>query len=109
MYNFEYCKIINKINLVHKIKEEINSANDYIVIGEITLDNTESYTYFDLTFKNEYIESEYKDKIKTRFKHDEIPGEYMIVNEIGIRARAYDDVKYFDCVGNLLFSYSWCE
>ena len=109
MYHNEYFKIINKIILAHKIKKDIKSANDFIAIGEVEIDNTDNYTYFNLSFKSKYIENEYKNTIKNRFRYDELPSEYIIINEIGIRSREFDNVKYFDSAGDLLFSYSWTE
>ncbi len=109
MYQLEYYKVINNTNLVLKTKEEVSSVNDFILIGKLEIDNTESFTYFNLTFRNEHTKELCKDKIKTRFRYDDIPKEFMVINEIGIRSRAFDNVKYFDLTGDLLFSNTWCE
>ena len=85
------------------------SVNDFVVIGKLEIDNTESFTYFNLTFRNEYAKEMCEDLVKDRFRYDEIPKGFMVINEIGIRSREFDNVKYFDYAGDLLFSNTWCE
>ena len=109
MYKLEYFKIINNINLAYKTKEEINSVNDFVVIGKLEIDNTENFTYFNLTFRNEYTKEMCEGIVKDRFRYDEIPKGFMVINEIGIRSREFDNVKYFNIAGDLLFSNTWCE
>lgn len=111
MIRNEYFKVINNTYLVHKTKDKIKSVNDYTTIGELEIDNTklELFTHFNLTFSHKFIKEKYEDKIKTRFRYDEIPKDFMIINEIGIRCREFDNVKYLDIAGDLLFEYSWCE
>ena len=109
MYKQEYFKVINKTYLVHKEKDKIKSINDYITIGELEIDNKENFTYFNLTFLSEFTKEKYKDKVKTRFRYNEIPKDFTIINEIGVICRAFDNVKYLDITGDLLFEYTWCE
>ena len=42
-------------------------------------------------------------------RYNEIPKDFTVINEIGVICRKFDNVKYFDVAGDLLFEYSWCE
>jgi hypothetical protein len=33
----------------------------------------------------------------------------MVIHEVGVKAIEFENVKYLDITGDLLFEYSWCE
>ena len=108
MIRKEYFKVINNTYLVHKTKDKITSVNDFIKVGDLTIDNKNNFTRFILNIDNRVFD-DYFHMFNTIIKYDEIPKGFMVIHEVGVRAREFDNVKYFDVAGDLLFEYSWCE